>query len=624
MKLVRFVRAAACCFLFFLSEISTVFASQPAIIYARPAGIMHQYPLTGSREVPPGTDIGIRAIGAYDASALVKQSFVAIGSISGAHPLTVHLSRDRTMAIFHSATPFSYDEEVHFAMRTELIGGRMIADSIYFTTMIRPAQPIPSWFQNEGLPRTNASGIVHTMGVEGDSLPPFTVTVDDSATPGTIYFDNFGFVGLPNQCFNFNADEHGVVLKDQELPGESSRDFKLQPNGLSTYLDIDAGAFIGIDSNWNIADTFAAINYATDQHELRVFPDGSYALLGDSYTNVDMLQYIPDGYDSALVIGDVIQTFDPDGNLIFQWRGIDHYDVADSKYEDLTATEIDFEHANSLDFDSSGNILLSNRHLCEISDINGVTGDFIWRLGGAHNQFTLVGDSMWFSFQHDARWIPSGNLTIFDNSNYDTITSGNGTWIQKSRAVEYTLDTAAKTATLVWQYHHTPETFSDAMGSVERLPNGNTFIGWGDDDSISMTEIRPDKTTAFEMDMGSNNVSYRAVKDVNGFGTIGILDTTGAKVSSSSNVSAAGNTLGIETGMGGTPSAIFSLNQTQLVTLTLYDMTGRAVKTVLASEMEASGNHEIPFDLSSLPNGAYECVLTTEHGALTQSFAILK
>jgi hypothetical protein len=257
------------------------------------------------------------------------------------------------------------------------------------------------------------------------------VTVDDSATPGTIYFANFGFQAVPNDCFLFNLNEHGEIVRDKPLPSEWGLDFKRQPTGLETYYDISTGCFFGLDSNWNVIDTFRALNYGTDQHELLVQPDQSYALLGISMTTMNLKPLIPGGQDSVIILGDVIQKFDQDGNLVFQWRGIDHYNVLDSKYKDLTATEIDFEHSNSLAIDTDGNILLSNRHLCEISKIDGVTGNFIWRLGGAHNQFQLVGDSIWFSFQHAVRILPNltqGNLTeltIFDNSNYDTVTGGN-------------------------------------------------------------------------------------------------------------------------------------------------------------------------------------------------------
>ena len=58
----------------------------------------------------------------------------------------------------------------------------------------------------------------------------------------------------------------------------------------------------------------------------------------------------------ATIGGDVIQIYDAHHHLTFEWRGIDHYRVADAIHENLADSGIDFEHANSIDFDSSGNI----------------------------------------------------------------------------------------------------------------------------------------------------------------------------------------------------------------------------------------------------------------------------
>ncbi len=62
-----------------------------------------------------------------------------------------------------------------------------------------------------------------------------------------------------------------------------------------------------------------------------------------------------------------------------------------------------------------GIILLSFRHLNEVTKIDSSSGEIIWRLGGKQNQFTFLGDTMPFSAQHDARRIANGNLTLFDN-----------------------------------------------------------------------------------------------------------------------------------------------------------------------------------------------------------------
>lgn len=59
----------------------------------------------------------------------------------------------------------------------------------------------------------------------------------------------------------------------------------------------------------------------------------------------------------------------------------------------------------------------------------------------------------------------------------------------ESRAVEYQLDTTAHTATFVWQYQHRPPFFTAFTGSVRRLVNGNTVIGWTLGVPVVATEV---------------------------------------------------------------------------------------------------------------------------------------
>jgi Arylsulfotransferase (ASST)/Secretion system C-terminal sorting domain len=96
---------------------------------------------------------------------------------------------------------------------------------------------------------------------------------------------------------------------------------------------------------------------------------------------------------------------------------------------------------------------------------------------------------------------------LFDNGNQHTP--------NYSRAVEYKLDEQNKTADLVWEYRHNPDIYNAAMGSVERLPNGNTLIGWGLAGflgSPAFTEVHPDNSVALEMKLPINQGSYRVYK----------------------------------------------------------------------------------------------------------------
>ena len=81
-----------------------------------------------------------------------------------------------------------------------------------------------------------------------------------------------------------------------------------------------------------------------------------------------------------------------------------------------------------------------------------------------------------------------------------------------------TLDLAAGTATLVWSYDD--GTFSRFAGSSQRLPNGNTFIGWGGGQTTTAgrlaSEVTPAGAVVFELwgewPSGATLFSYRSVR----------------------------------------------------------------------------------------------------------------
>ncbi len=95
-------------------------------------------------------------------------------------------------------------------------------------------------------------------------------------------------------------------------------------------------------------------------------------------------------------------------------------------------------------------------------------------------------------------------MTLWDNRNY--------LLPQYSRAVEYQLDEIQKTATLVWQYRNTPDSYSPAMGNMQRLANGNSMTGWGLRSSPTLIEVKPDNSKAFQLSFASPLITYRAFR----------------------------------------------------------------------------------------------------------------
>jgi hypothetical protein len=336
---------------------------------------------------------------------------------------------------------------------------------------------------------------------KGIDPPPFTVLTLDNPAPGYLFLDPYspGFINL--------VDNSGqpVYIKNLGAP-IPMWNLRLQPNGLMTYFAINK--FYSMDENFRTIDSFQCIgNYITDFHEIVINPNGHVFLMGLDVDTVDLSKYFPGAQKNVQAIGNVIQELDENHKVVFQWRTFDHYIITDIVDTTNILSIFSFEtaHLNSISFDSAGNLIISAHDLDEVTKINKKTGEIMWRFGGKlckNNQFKIIGDTIdgfWgFSHQHSVVYLPNGNILMYDNGAMrDT---------PFSRAVEYKINETEKTATRVWQYRSTPDIYTISMGSVQRLSNGNTIIGWGTNDSLLlMTEVHPDNTKAMEI---NNHCSY--------------------------------------------------------------------------------------------------------------------
>ncbi len=304
-------------------------------------------------------------------------------------------------------------------------------------------------------------------------------------------------------------DNNGQPVYYKKIPASNyATDFKVLSNGLLAYWE--GGVYHLLDSTYTEVRTITPGNGYTsiDNHELLLLPNGDYMFIILDKRQVDMSKVVPGGNPKATVTGAIIQEVNATGKVVFQWNSFDHIPITDSD-QDLTAATIDYIHANALELDNDGNLLLSSRHLDEITKIDYQTGDILWRLGGKANQFTLssapgIPDAPVFYKQHDVRRLPNGDISLFDDHNDHNP--------MISRALEFSLDEQNKTAELVWEYRDTPDVYSAYMGNVQPLPNGDLMIGWGGASTPNATEIKPDGTKVFELGFDSPYVNYRSFR----------------------------------------------------------------------------------------------------------------
>lgn len=96
-------------------------------------------------------------------------------------------------------------------------------------------------------------------------------------------------------------------------------------------------------------------------------------------------------------------------------------------------------------------------------------GEVVWVLGGDTNQFT--GDGASWEREHGLDVLSPTRVLYFNNGPMGNNPTG-------ARAIELDLDLNAMTATRVWTYAAVPPINNDVLGDVQRLPNGNTVIGY--------------------------------------------------------------------------------------------------------------------------------------------------
>jgi hypothetical protein len=154
--------------------------------------------------------------------------------------------------------------------------------------------------------------------------------------------------------------------------------------------------------------------------------------------------------------------------------------------------------------DHDGNLLVSARKTFAVYKVDRKTGEVIWRLGGKMSDFEM-GPGARFAFQHDARRLPDGTISIFDNG-MTVFRNGSPRAMEESRGIVVELVDRKMKASLLCQYTHPDGLRADAAGNVQVLPNGNVFVGWGR--ALYFSEFGKDGELLFDARLPQNR-SYR-------------------------------------------------------------------------------------------------------------------
>ncbi len=247
--------------------------------------------------------------------------------------------------------------------------------------------------------------------------------------------------------------------------------------------------------------------------------------------------------------GDCILEVNWDGDIVWEWQSVDHFDEMDFSEEAknaiyrggrVGADPYDWVHSNSVSYlgpnkwyDAGDerfhpdNFIWDGRHTNTIAVISKETGKIAWKVGPDYSLTSELRALGWIIGLHHAHMIPKGlpgegNILVFDNggaAGYGAPNPGapNGRMNavrDYSRVVEFD----PITLELVWEYSalkadgdriRACRFYSRPWSSAQRLPNGNTLICEGAGGRLF--EVTPEPEIVWEF-ISPRETCYRAYR----------------------------------------------------------------------------------------------------------------
>jgi hypothetical protein len=302
----------------------------------------------------------------------------------------------------------------------------------------------------------------------------------------------------------FDELPNGLSAENLSIQGYEGQEDLTLWQGRVFALGFGQGEDIILDSNYQTVATVRAGNgYEADLHDFQLAPDHVAYITAYNLMRCDLSAV--GGKRNGTIIDTAVQEIDVKTGLVrWEWHSLDHVGVGESHTPVPTsAAPWDWFHLNSIDPEPNGNLLISGRSTWAAYQLQGGSGNILWRLGGTHSSFAM-GQGAETAWQHDARVQPDGTVTFFDNGSNPRIH-------YQSRGVRIAIDFARNTASLASAYPHPGSPLlADSQGNTQTLAGGNVVIGWGAVPSVS--ELAKNGGLLFDAHLPPGTSSYRAFR----------------------------------------------------------------------------------------------------------------
>jgi hypothetical protein len=491
-------RRGACALVAAFALLAAPAAAAPAVAIS---------PLNGTPDASPRTQISFLGV------PIGEISDVSVtGSSSGRHSGRLRAYASSPGASFLPARPFAQGEHVTVSA---VVGPKDHAARVATSfTVARPSGYRPS---APAAPAPAAPGTTQSFASAPTLHPPDVAITTDApgAASGDVFITPTHGLGQSGPMI---VNPQGGLVWYQPVPaGEVATNLQVegyrgQPVLVwwQGHIPSVLGVGFGTDEIYSasytpIATVSAGNGYQADLHDFQLTPRGSAFITAYSLVDAD-LSSVGGSRDGTLQDA-IVQEIDvPTGLVMFEWHAYGHVELSDSfSHPAADPTHPwDFFHVNSISLDpwGDGNFIVSSRNTWAAYEINHVSGEVMWRLGGKRSSFKM-GPGTGTAWQHDVRWQPDHTLTIFDNGATPEAHA-------QSRVIRERIDWRRREVTLVGRDVRTPPLSTGSQGDDQVLANGDSFVGWGEEPYF--TEFSPSGQILFEGHIPSPGESYRAFR----------------------------------------------------------------------------------------------------------------
>jgi hypothetical protein len=478
------------------------------------AGKLTISPQPNTPDASPATQISILGV-----ARRRIQSVSVTGQISGAH--SGHLlsySRHRG-ASFVPDQPLTQGESVSVAVR---VRGRKPIRFEFTVATLGPKQgPLT-------LTTTQPDKLDHFATEPGLTPPKVTVSRSSKAARGN---GDVLLTPLPSPVVHPESNNTvtikpvgpgGPMIVDgagnlvwfrQLAPPEVAANLRLQTfkgrkaltwwEGTVTPSAYGVGGGVIANRSYRIVKVVHAGNgYPMDLHEFQLTRDGDALCTVYSPIRVH-LAGTPDGTLSPLLDAIVQEVDIRTGLVVWEWHSYGHIPLETSQATPQNSASFDAFHINAVQPLARDRVLISARDTSAIYDVDRASGRIRWTLGGKGSDFRL-GPGAQFYFQHDAHMLSNGRISMFDDG------AGPPRLNPFSRGIILQLDQRRHKAKLVRQFARSSDTSAQSEGSLQRLPGGNVFVGYGSEPFFS--EFSPRGRLVLDGSLPADDGTYRTYR----------------------------------------------------------------------------------------------------------------